>query len=203
MIKFYSGTPGSGKSLNSARAIYNNLFIYKSDVIANFPINEEVYNKKKKKGRFDCIPNNQLSAKVLMDISYERGYFGKESQCLVVIDEASLIFNSRNWNSPGRMDWLELFNLHRKFGYDFIIISQFSGQIDKQIRQVFEYEIIHRKYNNYGFMRYFPINLFLVIERSAQFKMKNSVSTFLYSKKHAKLYDTFHDFRENQKLTNS
>ena len=41
-----------------------------SDVIANFPINEEVYNKKKKKGRFDCIPNNQLSAKVLMDISY-------------------------------------------------------------------------------------------------------------------------------------
>ena len=72
MIKFYSGTPGSGKSLNSARAIYNNLFIHKVDVIANFPINEEIYNKKKKKGRFDCIPNNQLSAKVLMDISYSK-----------------------------------------------------------------------------------------------------------------------------------
>lgn len=203
MIWFYSGTPGSGKSLNSARAIYYNLFKYKIDVIANFPINEEVYNKKKKKANFDYIPNEELNAEGLMALSKERGYYGKESQCLVVIDEASIIFNSRDWNSKGRKEWLKLFNLHRKFGFNFIIISQFSGQIDKQIRQVFEYELIHRKYNNYGFMRFFPINLFLVIEKSAQFKMKNSVNTFLYSKKYAKLYDTFHDFEENQKLTNA
>ena len=52
MIYFYSGTPGSGKSLHCARDIYNKLFIKKENVIANFPINEQMLNKKKKKGKF-------------------------------------------------------------------------------------------------------------------------------------------------------
>ena len=58
MIYFYSGTPGSGKSLHCARDIYNKLFIKKENVIANFPINEKILAKKKKKGKcsntFSC-----------------------------------------------------------------------------------------------------------------------------------------------------
>ena len=198
MIWFYSGTPGSGKSLNSARAIYYNLFKYKRDVIANFDINKDVYDKKKKKGAFTFISNRDLSAEKLINLSIERGYYQnkKEGQCLVVIDEASIIFNSRNWNSKGRMEWLDFFVHHRKYGYNIIMISQFSGQIDKQIREVFEYEFVHRKLTNYGFMRLLPFNVFMVIERAAKFKMKNNTSTFLYSKKYANLYDTYHTFSE-------
>lgn len=203
MIWYYSGTPGSGKSLNTARGIYYNLFKYKRDVIANFPINETIYNKKKKKGRFDYISNFDLTAERLIQISKERGYYGKENQCLVVIDEAGIIFNSRNWNSKGRMEWLHLFSLHRKYGFNFIIVSQFKGQIDKQIRELVELEIIHRKLNNYGFMRLCPVNCFMVIEKSAQFKMKNSSQMFFYSKKYGSMYDTFHDFSESQSLTTS
>ena len=47
MIYFYSGTPGSGKSLHVAKDIYTKLFINKGNVIANFDINRQVYNKKK------------------------------------------------------------------------------------------------------------------------------------------------------------
>ena len=68
MIWLYSGTPGSGKSLNSARAIYYNLVKYKRDVIANFPINEDVL-KSKKRGDFSYINNKDLSAEKLIELA--------------------------------------------------------------------------------------------------------------------------------------
>lgn len=198
MIWLYSGTPGSGKSLNSARAIYYNLVKYKRDVIANFPINEDVL-KSKKRGDFSYINNKDLSAEKLIELAKDRGYLKnkKEGQCLVVIDEASLLFNSRTWNEKGRKEWLDLFTHHRKFGYNFILVTQFIGQLDKQIRPLIEYDHIHRKWNNFGFMRYVPISLFLVIEKSNQIKMKNGSSTFFYNRKFGKMYDTYLDFSEN------
>ena len=39
MIYFYSGTPGSGKSLNVARDIYQKLVYRKQNVITNMQIN--------------------------------------------------------------------------------------------------------------------------------------------------------------------
>ena len=205
MIWLYSGTPGSGKSLNSARAIYYNLVKYKRDVIANFPINMEDIEKKKKHGNFTFIPNSELSALSLIELAKERGYTNnkKEGQCLVVIDEASLIFNSRTWNEKGRKEWLDLFTHHRKYGFNFILVSQFIGQLDKQIRPLIEYDFIHRKWNNYGFMQYFPLRLFLVIEKSNQIKMKNSSNTFFYNKKYCRMYDTYLDFSQNQKTSNA
>lgn len=199
MIWLYSGTPGSGKSLNSARAIYYNLVRYKRDVIANFPINETSLEKKKSKGSFTYINNKDLSAQYLIELAKDRGYLKnkKEGQCLVVIDEASLLFNSRTWNEKGRKEWLDLFTHHRKYGYNFILVTQFIGQLDKQIRPLIEYDFIHRKWNNFGFMQYVPIPLFLVIEKSNQIKMKNGSSTFFYNKKIGKLYDTYLDFSEN------
>ena len=97
MIWLYSGTPGSGKSLNSARAIYYNLVRYKRDVIANFPINETSLEKKKSKGSFTYINNKDLSAQYLIELAKDRGYLKnkKEGQCLVVIDEASFLFHSK------------------------------------------------------------------------------------------------------------
>ena len=50
MIYFYSGTPGSGKSLHVARDIYNRLNLNKKypSVIANFTINEKDDKREKK-----------------------------------------------------------------------------------------------------------------------------------------------------------
>ena len=71
MIYFYSGTPGSGKSLHVARDIYNKLFIKKENVISNFDINREIYNKKKKKGKFLYITNNELTPQFFYEYAKE------------------------------------------------------------------------------------------------------------------------------------
>ena len=86
MIYFYSGTPGSGKSLNVARDIYNKLFLKKQNVIANFDINRDIYNKKKKKGEFFYVPNNELTPEFFYQYAKDHHKLGKESQTLVVID---------------------------------------------------------------------------------------------------------------------
>ncbi|MBO5472206.1 MAG: hypothetical protein J6A08_00210 [Lachnospiraceae bacterium] len=61
MIYFYTGTPGSGKSLHMAAEIYDAVWRGKN-VIANFPINESYFAKAKhpeKLGRFIYVPNSQ------------------------------------------------------------------------------------------------------------------------------------------------
>ena len=67
MIYFYSGTPGSGKSLHCAKDIYNKLFVKKQNVIANFEINEKILNKKKKRGCFEYVSNLQMSPTYFVD----------------------------------------------------------------------------------------------------------------------------------------
>ena len=50
MIRLYSGTPGSGKSLHVAEKIYNRLSAGKP-VVCNFAINEKWLAKKPKRQR--------------------------------------------------------------------------------------------------------------------------------------------------------
>lgn len=59
MIYFYTGTPGSGKSLHMASEIYDAIFKGKN-VIANFEVNESYFDKAKhpeKLGRFIYVGN--------------------------------------------------------------------------------------------------------------------------------------------------
>lgn len=61
MIRFYSGTPGSGKSLHVASDIYRYLQNGKN-VIANFEINDSLIKERKgkQKGSFVYLSNSQL-----------------------------------------------------------------------------------------------------------------------------------------------
>ena len=154
MIEFYSGTPGSGKSLHVAKRIWIKLFIKKQNVIANFNINQELYNKKKKKGMFDYITNMELTPDYLIEYALLNHKPGIENQTLVVIDECQLMFNSRDWQNKNRMAWIEFFTLHRHYGYNFILVSQMDRLVDRQIRALFEYDVVHRKINNFKFGQY-------------------------------------------------
>ena len=151
MIRLYSGTPGSGKSLHNARDI-----IVRSQlgepVIGNFDCNLSRY----KKARYTYCPNDKLTPKFLID--YSRRYFNgrrpgarDEGAILLVIDECQLLFNAREWQRESRNEWLEFFTQHRKYGYDITLIAQFDRMIDRQIRSLIEYEFIHRKLSNFGF----------------------------------------------------
>ena len=194
MIYFYSGTPGSGKSLHVAKDIDTRL-LNGSNVIANFEINLDIYkNKKKKIGEFLYIPNHELTPEFFYQYAKENHVKGKEGQTLVVIDECQILFNPRAWNDKYRINWIEFFTLHRHYGYNFILVSQFDRLVDRQIRSLFEYEVKHRKINNFKYGKFIPISTFMAIEYWYGVKEKIGHETFVYKKKYGKLYDTFKNF---------
>lgn len=196
MITFFSGTPGSGKSLHTAMVIYNNLFKKKNNVICNFDINQDIYNSKKKKGKFEYITNLELDVEYLKNFALENHKTQKEGQTLLIIDECQLLFNSRNWQQNGRMEWIEFFTQHRKYYYDIILISQFDRLIDRQIRSLIEYETVHRKVNNFKIGDYLPVTLFVYVTKWYSQKAKISSKFFIYQKKYSKLYDSYKTFEK-------
>lgn len=154
MIELYSGTPGSGKSLHTARVIHDWMTRWRSPVIANFSFKAKACNPKGW-GSFLEINNSQLTPEFLEFFSERykelRGWKTiPEEHILLVIDEAQILFNAREWNKGNRAGWISFFTQHRKLGYRVILIAQFDRMLDRQIRSVIEYEHIHRKVKNIG-----------------------------------------------------
>lgn len=201
MIEFYSGTPGSGKSLHVAQRIYNKILFKKEDVIANFDINVDMLNKKKKKkrGRFTYVENNKLSPSYFIEYYKKYHKTNKEGQTLVIIDECQIMFNSRNWQDKQRLEWINFFTQHRKFGFNFILVSQFDRLIDRQIRALFEYEVIHRKVNNFKIGMLLPFKMFVAISRWYNAKERIGAEYFIYKNKYGKLYDSYKNFEKDPK----
>lgn len=154
MIVLYSGTPGSGKSLHVASDIKYWLHKKRAPVIANFDFSADSC-RPKGNGCYLQVSNSQLHPWLLEYFSEEyRKYRGwervPEEHILFVVDEAQLVWNSREWQARGREGWVSFFTQHRKLGYHIIMITQFQGMLDKQIRTVLEYEYMHRKVANIG-----------------------------------------------------
>lgn len=201
MIHFYSGTPGSGKSLHVARDIYNRLNYNKKypNVICNFNININMI--KNKKAKFIYKDNSDLTVDFLVKYAIENHVLGKENQTLVVVDECSVIWNARSWQSSfNRDEWLKFFVQHRKLGYNFILISQNDRQIDRQIRSLFEYNIIHRKINNFKIGRLIPVPVFIAVTYWYGVNEKLNNEIFFYRKKWGKLYDSYGTFEIDETI---
>lgn len=224
MITFYSGTPGSGKSLHVASEILKSI---KSgtNVIANFEVNETLFRKKhgKKQGQFVYLGNGELMGRVKaveegscktvlfssIDALYgfavnfhsrnDRGQI-REHQTLFILDEAQILFNSRTWQDSSRMEWVTFFTQHRKYGYDVIIISQMERLIDRQIRGCFEFEVNHKKlmhYKTLGAVLSMPFrgNLFLAVTHWYGVKGKDSVTGSKWFFGHKRLYNLYNSYK--------
>jgi len=201
MIYFYSGTPGSGKSLHAVRDIYIRLNHNKKypNVIANFPINTSMI--KNKKANFIYVDNSELTVSYLLKYALENHKIGIENQTLVVVDECQVIWNSRQWQTGfNRMEWIKFFTQHRKLGFNFINIAQNDRMIDKQIRVLFEYEIKHRKVNNFKIGRLLPVPTFAAITYWYGMNEKLGVEFFTYRKKWSRFYDSYGTFELDKKL---
>ena len=195
MIYLYTGTPGSGKSLDTARMIKGQLAL-KRPVICNFPINTK---KVRNSDLFYYKQNEELTVDYLTNFAKE--YFAgkrvKESQITLVIDECQMLFNARDWSKGDRAGWNKFFQIHRHFGYDVVLVTQFDSMIDKQIRSLVEYEIIHRKVSNFGLKGYLLQLLMLAptlfVRVKVWYPMKEKVDSrfFRASKSLYSLYDTF------------
>lgn len=203
MISLYSGTPGTGKSLHVASRIY---YLCKrgKPVICNFMVNLKNIKKCKNVDSFHFVDNADLTPDFL--ISFSQSFFGeknvKESSIFLVIDEAQLMFNAREWSKSGREGWISFFTQHRKYGYDIVLIAQFDRMLDRQIRSLLEYEYIHRKVLNYGWRGvllsafFLCPHLFVAVKVWYPLKEKVSSEFFRYNKKFSSLYDTYKSFSE-------
>ena len=198
MIYLYSGTPGSGKSLHTARVIF---YALKSGfpVIANFSINLE--RIKHRRSEFILKDNSDITPDFLIDFSrkFFQGKRVKEGKLILIIDECQLMFNAREWNIKGRADWLSFFTQHRKYGYDIILVAQFDRMVDRQIRSLIEYEFIHRKISNFGLKgKILSLcaggNLFISVKVWYPMKEKVGSEFFKARKRYYSLYDTFNSF---------
>lgn len=198
MIYLYSGTPGSGKSLHTANLLYHRLKLGKP-ILANFDFRADMCGEK---AQFLFIDNENLVPERL--IWFSRNWFKchkfKEGALTLVIDEAQILFNSREWNKVGRSEWLSFFTQHRKYGYDVILIAQFDKMLDRQIRSLIEYEYVHRKVSNYGvygkiFSLFSGGSLFVCVKVWYPMKEKIGSEFFRARKKYYRLYDSYLDFR--------
>lgn len=199
MIYLYSGTPGSGKSYHAVFDIRKKLARkIKNRVIANFPMDGLPDDLAR---NFEYWDNSDICIASLVSYAQQHHVRGVEGQCLVVIDEAQCIFNSRDWNGKGiihsalkrdpdsRMDWIKFFSQHRKLGFNIILIAQSDKMLDKQIRALIEYDVKHIKMNN-GFFFFLPTS-FLAVEKWYGQHMTLGRQVIWYRKRIAALYDSY------------
>lgn len=203
MIYMYTGTPGSGKSYHVAKDIYTYLNMGRN-VIANFEINYGMITGRKK-GYFFEKDNFDLTVSWLVDFAelcHKRDAKGriKEHQTWIIIDECQLIFNCRSWNDRQRQEWCYFFTQHRKKGYDIILVTQFDRLVDRQIRSLVEYEVKHRKVNNFGkggiilSLLTFGHPVFAAIEYWYGVKERCGMTMMLGRKKYYAMYDSYKMF---------
>lgn len=211
MIEVYTGFVGSGKSYHAvkrgievAEAWFGNRW-----VVANFPISRRkkfvaripVLGRFVKdpfvESRWIYISNDELKPDCLVKLAYEKGFHKKEGSCLLIIDEAGILFNSRDWNVKGneRKEWIQFFSQSRKLGYDVVFIVQDIRMLDRQIRNLCEYEVQHKKLNHLGLLNVIPIFWFCTIFAAVRFwngirTMRGSLELFVFRKSIADRYDT-------------
>lgn len=202
MISFYSGTPGSGKSFHMAKDIWFKLRMGRNIIsTVNIDIDMVSKNGKKRIGDFVYIPILELNPEFFYRYAYENHSKGKEGQTTIIIDEAQIIFNPREFQRKDRADWILFFTKHRHLGYHIIMTSQFDRLIDRQVRCLFEYEVKHRKINNYGLLFLLPWTFFACIEYWYGNKLVISRRFMRFKKKTAAIYDSyvmFDDFLSEQ-----
>lgn len=202
MIWLYSGTPGSGKSLHATKDIINRLIRTKNKdnqfVICNYNL------KVKYSDKFFYMDNFDITPDFLIEFALNFHQLGKENQSLLVIDEASILFNCRDIGAKNRKEWIQFFQQHRKLGYNVILITQFDRMLDRQIRCFIEYEIVHRKLNNAGgwgiIFTILHIPMFYTIEKWYGAKIKTNQGFMPFSIKASKAYNTFDLFTDAKVL---
>lgn len=207
MIELYTGFVGSGKSYHATKRAVTIADAPKGKryVMANFPIKpkkkllakipfvKKYIKNHYNKPRWIFKNNDELKVDFLIKTSHEMGWYGKESQCLLIIDEAGILFNSRDWNvrPEERKGWISFLSQSRKFGYDVVFIVQDNRMMDRQIRSLAEYEVQHKKMNSWTLFKILPVTVFACVSFWNGIRnVRGSLEMCVYSKSVADRYDT-------------
>lgn len=191
MIQIYTGNPGSGKSFHTAKRIYT-ATKNKYHVFSNFILNK---NFLKRPEYYHYIPNDKLNAvDILTMIKPYIPKKYKEGSILLVLDEAQLFLNCRDFRDKNRPAWAKFCQLHRKYSIDIVFISQSIDYIDKQIRNLADFKVVHFRLGSLPIFRQLekilPFKFFVSNAFIIGFKKKAYSDWFISSKKIFRLYDT-------------
>lgn len=192
MIEFFSGTPGSGKSYHAVKRMIQKLKrTTHNNVISNIPL--DFSGLRGIHGKFFYVENDDLNVNYLKKFAIENHDFSGnvksvEGQTLVVIDECQIFFNPREHQKKDRLPWVNFFTMHRHLGFNFILISQFDKLVDRQIRNNFEYNVIHKKCNNFKWLCLLPVPVFLSIEKWYGCNERMGTEFIVFNKKYGNLY---------------
>lgn len=179
MIEIYVGAPGSGKSYHALRrALAKVNCRTRNVVVANFDVVRRTRREKE-----NWVYWEEFEPEDLIRLSFERRFYGNEGYALLVIDEAGVWFNSRDWNvNPGRRkEWIKFFSQSRKFGYDVVLIAQDVRMLDRQIRNCAEYVVKHVKLRSYTWLKWLPWTFFCYVSfwQGGAFRGAPSVDLYL------------------------
>jgi len=181
MITAFTGKPGNGKSAHMATMIRDALRQCKN-VICTIPINTDFISKGGKLKIGECIhvPIEELTPDYLYEYMVNNHEKGIENQTLIFMDECQIIFNSREWNKPGRKDWMLFFQVHRHIGFKLYLITQSDTFLDKQIRTLIQDEVKHYKVSNMFWpLEILPFAIFIQRTESYQTTKKERLYTDL------------------------
>ena len=181
-----------------AKIIRERLRMYNCVIIGNFYVNQNTV--KKRKGTYIYVDNSRLYPERLIKFAIRyakhKGRRLKEDELYLFIDEAQLLFNSRDWQLIKTSGWVSFYSQHRKLGFYIGLIAQFDRMLDRQIRSLVENEIKHRKVSRAGlFGKLLGFltgdNLFIYIKIWYPMKQKVYSEFFLGTKKVYDLYDSY------------
>lgn len=204
MIALVTGPPGAGKSYYAVRKAIDSAEAGKF-VVANFPLvdgwEEKVANHHPLRW---VIPGRrrELAAQMrrrsffsedVRELSRLRFPGKAEGRAVAIIDEAHNFMNSRTWRDEDRLEVLKFFTQHRKVGLDVYLVTQDAGNIDRQVRALFEYHVTLRNLRRMKVagIPVSPFNLFLAIwqwHSGAKAIVRREAYRLNWT---AKLYDTY------------
>jgi len=146
VIYFITGTPGSGKSLCAVGRIRDYL-AQGRPVATNMDIFPEKLLPRQHRGTVYRLPDFPTAADIqaLPKVCDARQVkkFGA-----LVLDECGMFLSSREWNAPGRKEFVDWLRMVRRWGYDVFIIVQDEESVDKQVRQaLLEMRVVCRNWD--------------------------------------------------------
>jgi len=199
MIELFTGTVGGGKSYSALLEGIDHA-ARGGAVIANFPI-----TSRKQKILEQWIWIENIDTDELKRLSIEKGWYGNEGACKIILDECADLFSSREGldkeTKAKRKKDLSFFRHSRKFGYDIILIAQQARMIDRQLRDLAQHEQKHYNAKAFWWLKWLPLKLHIRVRKWYNMPMRGQVSFFFITKKYYKQYDTMRIFNPLEMAT--